>query len=263
MASVDYWRVCSFSDQDYYQLLSWQASQGQSKAGRFLQYSGKTLVDTPLFLGKAEQIDKNGEIRRHYLCQHSGSDSHRTYTMLRQHSYRALYATRIDIQRTIRHDPKLIPWRQLADTLTGKISLIQSETSTLYVGARTSDNFCRLYEKDGGFLRLEFETKGQWSQRFYAGPPDLNAVYAFLLARSPLPESIKSLFSLQKDDNEKFVKEQLEKDKHRKLQWLRSIMPAIEKMAFDHVMGPETIALIEAQYMAVLQWREYSEKLDK
>lgn len=260
MANVDYWRICSFSDQDYYLFSSWVSRFGAGKAHRFLQYQGTQRLDTPLFIGKGEQVSKYGDILRHYLCQHSGSDSHKTFSDALSRSTVSIYCTRLDIQRTIRHEWTQEEWRNIADGLPGKKSLVQSETSTIYVGTRTSDNFARLYQKPGGFVRLEFETKGLWSRRFFSKGIDINSVYAFLLTRCPLPEPVKALFSLRSDENDKYIKESLERDKERKLAWLQSILPAIDRMANDDDIGDRTCALLESSYSAILEARENREK---
>lgn len=261
MANVDYWRVCSFSDQDYYALSSWVSRLGQGKAHRFLQYVGTQRTEIPLFLGKAEQVIQYGDLRRHYLCQHSGSGSHQTFPEILRRGTVSIYCTRLDLQRTIRHEFTPEEYRALYDNLPGKKSIIQSDTTTIYIGVRTSDNFARLYQKPGGFLRLEFETKGAWSRRFFTQGIDINSVYAFLLTRSALPEPIKALFSLRSDENDRYVKETLTKEKERKLAWLQSILPAIDKMANDHDIGESTCALLEASYQSILQAKESRDSL--
>ena len=72
------------------------------------------------------------------------------------------YATRVDVQITI-PQPKISLEKIHKSLGKKKTTLISSEANqTLYVGARTSDVFTRLYEKplDKMYLRLEFEIKG-------------------------------------------------------------------------------------------------------
>lgn len=260
MANVDYWRVCTFADSDYVLLAAWISRFGLGKAARFLQYAGKQIRDTPMFLGKGEQVTKDGEILRHYLCQHSGSESHKTWPELLSRSTNSMYCTRLDLQRTIRDPLRAEDWRPLYDTLPGKKSIVESDTRTIYIGVRTSDSFARLYQKDGGFLRLEFETKGAWSRRFFQRGIDINSVYSFLLTRCALPEQIKALFSLRSDTNDEYAKEVLEHGNERKLAWLQTIAPAILKMGADQDIGEKACAIVEILYQTMLQAKEDRDK---
>ncbi|MEE9580795.1 MAG: hypothetical protein V3V74_05730, partial [Nitrosomonadaceae bacterium] len=142
-AALDFLRLATWDITEHPNLLSelLQGSDGQWTHSKWLQYHGwkwKTF-----FLGTGYQ-DK----RRHSIVNISGYVADRNYSSLLLLD--AYYATRIDIQITIPTNEHLyLPWiyENLSDREI-KCSMIQSEINdTLYIGARTSNVFTRLYEK--------------------------------------------------------------------------------------------------------------------
>lgn len=251
---IDYFRICSFSDGDYYQMGSFVRNRGHCTPARFLQYEGFRLSDSSLFYGIGGQVsaDDTGEIKRHYLIQASGMESHDLFLALPR--FGSAYATRIDLQNTLTWDAFD---EALADAIYAKLSrgksIIKSDTCTVYSGQRTSEVYWRLYQKSAGFVRLEAEIKGNRAKALYqhlmaGNHPD--GAFSGLLEQSVWPSLVKDKYAIETGDTWKYVRVEIDAIKARKLAWIKSIMPVVVQYANDHDIGEQVRAQIEIAYTA-------------
>lgn len=254
MTRCDYFRICSFADYDYYLMASFVRSRGHCTPARFLQYEGFRLDDASLFYGMGSQVrqDGSGEIKRHYLLQASGAESHDL--MLALPRFPTAYATRIDLQNTLIWDTFDADTAEAVYSQLPKAkSIIKSDRSTVYAGKRTSEVYWRLYQKEAGFIRLECEIKGNRAKalfRHIAAGNSLDGAYSGLLGKSVWPNDIKERFAVLTSDTWEYVRIELDAMKARKLSWIRNIMPVIVDFANDHDIGPQVKAQLEIAYMA-------------
>ncbi len=254
-SQIDYLRLASWGHQGYVEVMSMIMSvwPGDWQRGRWLQYSGWRKEQ--LFIGMGEQKRK-----RHSILQASGSFAHKLYLLMAD--FDGWYATRVDIQRTTKRPE----WVDLPETfeLLGKkgASLISSEQNdTLYIGARTSDLFTRLYEKlfEEMYIRLEFELKGNRAlmavQAMYAGE-DCDRIYDHYLDKSKLPKRYKELYkNLDHEATQAAMTKEISHNSLKKLKWLDSLDATIRLAIADHEIG-------EAAGNLVRGWSRYADHLD-
>ena len=154
-AHLDYIRLASWDDASYPYTLStiMEAWPGDWKQHHWLQYDG--WRKDGFFMGHGIQNDE-----RHHVLSASGNLAHRMQAgLVGQDGW---YATRVDVQVTIPKPSNVsLPKVQLKLGKKGCTLISSEENDTLYLGARTSELFTRLYEKplDKMYLRLEFELK--------------------------------------------------------------------------------------------------------
>ncbi len=168
MTTVDYLRIATWDFTTYTNLVAKIRSRYTVecwKPRRWLQYKGQQSEDAALFYGAGDQGD-----RKHFVISSSGHKSADffNYLMSLGLDWEKVYCTRIDLQQTIRH-PEGIQLRKVYKTCPRKTKTwMESDTDTLYIGARTSDVFTRLYQKlERRFLRLEHEFKGNRSRAIW------------------------------------------------------------------------------------------------
>lgn len=160
MTTVDYLRIASWDFTTYTNLVSKIRAHYVSEwtPRRWLQYKGQESEGAGIFYGAGDQGDK-----KHFVISSSGHKSAGFFNYLMDLGldWEKIYCTRIDLQQTIRH-PKGVKLRKVYKACPrGRKTWIESDTETMYVGARTSDVFTRLYQKlERRFLRLEHEFKG-------------------------------------------------------------------------------------------------------
>jgi hypothetical protein len=166
-AALDFLRLATWNTNEHTFLLAdiLSSQPGELEPGKWLQYHGWRRDS--FFIGTGQQ--KN---IRHSIINISGHLADSQFEQLLPID--TYYCTRIDLQITI-PKPAGVDLNVIYKGLKGseiKSSCIQSELNdTLYVGARTSDVFTRLYEKvlDQMYLRLEFEFKGKVARAIW-GP---------------------------------------------------------------------------------------------
>ena len=211
------------------------------KRGQFLQYKGDRYNN--IFHGQAEQRG-----RTHYLIQISGADADEHTMTLCESGMRF---TRVDVQITC-HRPNWYSARELADSLTHgawprqrrKIVLIENGgDDTVYIGSRKSDKYIRIYVKDADYIRFEVELKGERAraaaaQYRDAGENALGGILAHEVRILP-QTAIGDVFERACEQYKSLAVSvpYVEASKIRQMQWLASILPAIEKMANDHDYG--------------------------
>lgn len=245
-AALDFLRLATWDITEHTNLLSDILKDGAGKweHSKWLQYHGWKREQ--FFLGTGYQ-----KKRRHSIVNISGFMADRNYIGLT--TYGSYYATRVDIQVTIPSDEHLnLPW--IYDQLRGqeiKCSIIQSELNdTLYVGARTSDVFTRLYEKplDKLHLRLEFEFKGKVAKgiwRALQGKSTVDEIFQHYLAKSKLPDWVKKYYFEVEDGQTAFaIRQEIAKTDRHKLEWLQSIDASVCQALYNHNIGDEVAMLV-------------------
>ncbi|MCK5612781.1 hypothetical protein KAR91_63500 [Candidatus Pacearchaeota archaeon] len=247
----------SRADLDFLRLATWDITEhtniladfltegaGEWEHSKWLQYHG--WKRETVFLGTGYQ-----KKRRHSVINISGYAADRNYRSLLE--YDGYYATRIDLQITI-EKPELIylpkVYRQLRKQEI-KTSLISSEKNdTLYVGARTSDVFTRLYEKplEKMYLRLEFEFKGKVARaiwRALQGKSTVDEIFQHYLEKSKLPPYVKVLYFEVQDGATAFAtRQEIAKSDAQRLEWLQSIDAAVRQALYNHNIGDQVQALV-------------------
>jgi hypothetical protein len=232
-----------------------QTMDGGFEHAKWLQYKG--WKKDGIFIGHGEQKGK-----LHGIVNISGYKSDTHYANLLD--CETFYCTRLDVQITIPqpHDVLLPEIYERIRDFT-KASLIQSdENDTLYLGARTSEIFTRLYEKvlDKKYLRLEFEIKGGRSRsawRALRNGATTDEIFSYYLQKSALPVDIIRLFEFSGDgETEHAMREEIRKDDENTLKWLQSIDGAVMKALSNHTIG-EQVEIILAG------WCAYAGNLDR
>ena len=227
---------------------------GGWEQSKWLQYHG--WKNEVLFTGTGEQNKK-----RHSIINMSGYRADDHYNALLELD--AHYCTRLDVQVTIRQ-PENVHLDEVYARIKNhvKSSLIQSdENDTLYIGARASDIFTRLYEKilDAKYLRLEFEIKGKRSRaawRALQAGSSADEIFAYYLKRVKLPSDIKELYKLAEDgETEHAMNMEIEKDDQKTLEWLQSIDGAMRKALANHNIGENVKILVDG-------WAGFASNLD-
>ncbi len=217
---------------------------GEWEPGKWLQYHGWRKDSH--FIGTGEQNHK-----RHSIINVSGYKADAKYkSFLKFETY---YATRIDIQITIRKPSDIdlsTIYKQWSNDKT-KISLIQSEQNdTLYIGQRTSPVFIRLYEKplDSMYLRLEFEFKGRVARgiwRALQSKSHIDEIFQHYLYKSHLPDPIKVLYSIVRNGDTKFaIRKEIMKTDRAKLDWLRTIDSSVRQALYNDNIGLDVRELV-------------------
>jgi hypothetical protein len=232
-------------------MLAWP---GEWEHGRWLQYRGWRKGQ--FFIGLGEQQKK-----RHGIMQASGSRAH---TMLPGFlECPEWYCTRIDVQITV-PCPTWVSLGKLHKKLgrNGTSLITGPENDTLYLGARTSELFTRIYEKilDEKYLRLEFELKGRraisaW-KAMLAGE-NCDRIYKFYLDKCKLPRKYIELFDLCDDGvTNHAMTVQRVAEAEKTLKWLESLDSAVLKAIGNHEIGDRVKVLVRS-------WSHYSDEIDK
>lgn len=215
------------------------------KKSKVMQYEGWTNGE--IFHGRAYQAGKE-----HYMIRASGSGSDELCREIIDFPERSnadlFYCTRIDLQRTIPSPSEWKP-REIYDWIveqkSGTSSVIESETgSTVYVGARASDRFTRMYEKNYEklYVRLEIELKGEYSRFTWAkiladGMTILPEMYTAHLQRINVPQWVKVCWQPMPDTDMDIREHERLHNEGKQLKWLQSLMPTFRKMANSHEIG--------------------------
>ncbi|MCK5617581.1 hypothetical protein KAR91_87765 [Candidatus Pacearchaeota archaeon] len=254
-SQIDYLRLASWGHEPYVQVMASLMSiwPGDWQRGKWLQYAGWRKEQ--FFIGMGEQHKK-----RHAIMQASGTLSQKIFGAVSD--YEGWYCTRIDLQRTVKRPD----WVELSNLykLLGKkgVSLISSEENdTLYLGARTSDLFTRLYEKlfEEMYIRLEFELKGSRAlmalQALYDGE-DCDRIYEYYLDRCRLPKRYIEIFSnCDHEATQLAMTAERSHSNEKKLKWLTSLDSSFRLAIADHEIG-ETVRNL------VRSWSQFADEID-
>lgn len=255
-SKLDFLRLATWETPEHNFLTSHllQNIEGQWEQSKWLQYKG--WKNKTIFVGLGEQ---NGE--RHGIVNVSGYFSDTAYVNLLE--WPTYYCTRMDVQITVKQ-PECVHLDEVYARVKNhtKASLIQSdENDTLYLGARESAIFTRLYEKilDTKYLRLEFELKGGRARAAWrairAGATSDN-VFSHYLKSVKLPSDIKNLFDLAEDGETDYaMTAEILKDDQKTLAWLQSIDGAFMKALGNHNIGEEVHHILQG-------WVSYAGNLD-
>lgn len=246
MADLDFLRLATWDITEHTNILADFLTEGAGEweHSKWLQYHGWRRES--VFLGTGYQKKK-----RHSIINISGYSADRNYRSLLE--YDGYYCTRVDLQITI---PELedIPLPDVYQYLKKqeiKSSIIQSEKNdTLYVGARTSDVFTRLYEKplERMYLRLEFEFKGKVARaiwRALQAKSTVDEIFQHYLDKSALPPYVKvHFFEVQDGETAFATRQEIAKTDAQKLEWLQSIDASVRQSLYNHNIGNEVQALV-------------------
>lgn len=131
------------------------------------------------------------------------------------------------------------------------VTLIRSDTSTLYYGSRNSDLFWRAYDKqdeDGKwYIRWEFECKGRMAEHHLAqiAKGECNAGQVFLALAGDTHEDFDQFTAIYKaccrgEHAPKFVRT----TERSTMDWLEGLTPTVERMLTSHQHGNRMRALL-------------------
>lgn len=248
-AHIDYVRLGTWDAGDYSKIAKKINEHLITNPGHWLQYHGRRARDGSAFHGTGEQGRKI-----HHICHISGESSQDWAKHLKNAiSGDTLYCTRIDVQTTIERPKNYDPlgFYELSKRKARSI-ILNPETSTVYLGARSSDLFMRLYEKlinEKLYLRLEFELKGAYSRNWWAHwqtDQDLiDLLFVSCVNRIGLPQPYKSWFNPADDKTDILNSDKLAADLARKLNYLRNTETALVRYLYDHSTQEHVISLVE------------------
>lgn len=249
-AYFDYLRLATWDTSSYAHVLAKLYSNETFKPHKWLQYRGKQSEDGRIFHGLGSQ-GKGALERRHAVIQFSGAAAHewrRTAC-----TWDDFYCTRLDVQVTIEEPPE-----HDAELLYGKLHrkakqiIKQPGAATVYLGARRSPLFTRIYEKfvDGKrYLRCEFELKQAYARRawdsYKAGDTSTAEIFATLHERAKIPSPWDEWFRIGADTYFELLQGQEAQDLHNKLIWLKDTETALERAFYAHETRGAVAAMIE------------------
>lgn len=252
---IDYFRIGTHNPLAYYKIVAAiERKWSQWRPHKWMQYKGRQNADK-IFHGMGDQ---NG--RAHCVISASGSFAHTFYLWFKRRPrdlQSAFYATRIDLQRTQAQPAKEYRIRA-HKMLRGKKSLIQSDTgTTLYIGARTSDTFWRLYDKTERALRCEVELKGDMAKRVgmaLASDESIGSIWNRIISRSRVPKVYVDYFRSDKEPAE-LPDLKVVEDLAAKVAWLSTLDSLVYKLLNDDDVGERTTTIIA-------RWAGYAGLLD-
>lgn len=249
-AYLDYLRLATWDTVAYTDALARLYSNDTFKPHKWLQYRGKRSDDGQIFHGLGSQ-GKGDLARRHAVIQFSGASAHQWRREACK--WDNFYCTRIDVQVTIEE-----PEEHDAESLYGKVNrkskriIKQPGASTVYLGARTSPMFTRIYEKHVNgerFLRCEFELKQTYARKaweaYKSGDTSTAEMFATLHERAKIPAPWGEWFRIGADVHFELLQGQEEQDLHNKLIWLKDTETALERALNQHSTKGAVAAMIE------------------
>lgn len=248
-ARIDYIRLGTWDASDYSKVALKINEHLITRPGHWLQYHGRRSQDGSAFHGTGNQGG-----RTHHICHISGDAA----VDWAKHLKNAipgdtLYCTRLDVQTTIErpldYDP--LEFYHLSKRKARSI-ILNPDTSTVYLGDRSSDLFMRLYEKiilEKLYLRLEFELKGAYSRNFWSNwrtEMDLvDLLFVSCVNRIKLPQPYKTWFNPADDRTDILNAEKLKASLEKKLTYLRNTETALVRYLYDHATQEHIISFIE------------------
>jgi hypothetical protein len=242
---IDYLRLATWDLQTYTNLATIINEHHVTKPAHWLQYHGRRSDDGGVFHGQGIQ----GE-RRHYITHSSGEQSDKWAGYFLDKKLDA-YCTRIDIQVTIK-EPKNHNGRALYEEVHRHTkSIVQSPgVTTVYIGARASQLFIRVYEKvlDQRYLRCEFELKQDYARNAWdhLGAEKINLVDLFnsCLQRSGIIEPWLTWFAVNSDRTDALSAEKLAADLQNQLLYIKNTEIALERLLDLHATQQAVYGLI-------------------
>lgn len=230
---------------------------------RRLQYTGQEA--NGLFLGTARQREHREDdfMREHTMFQASGEIADLAFQHLDQKDIRC---TRLDLQATIPL-PAGYNARLLYDILTDdqaewggrarNVQLVESgdRLDTVYIGARSSDLWIRIYVKADGkgvpaYLRFEVEYKGQKADAVRGAILDVKrtvrSVLAFELRRLPSAQDwpLMSFWGMLGAPGGRITPETVESENSTITWLLRQVEPAVLRLLHGHEHGDRMSAIL-------------------
>lgn len=253
---IDYIRLATYDYKQYLQLIAKLRLRHQGwRPFKWLQYQGQK-ADDGTFYGAGVQGS-----RTHAIINGSGQTAQDVWIWFNnfpEATKQAFYCTRIDLQQT-RVKPKGFDAQKSYKRLRGKKGLILSDSGhTLYIGARTSDTFWRIYDKTETHLRVEIELKGKLAKRTFAAlrnDETISGIWNTHLLRSKCPKMLVDAYR-DAGDIAELPEEDETEDLQRKLDWMKTLDALAYKLANDHDIGEDAHELFN-------RWAEYGQKVDK
>lgn len=246
---IDYLRLGTWDSSDYSKIATKFEDHFITRPGHWLQYHGRRSRDGSAFHGTGNQGG-----RSHHICHISGDTAEEWANHLKLAvPGDGVYCTRLDVQTTIERPKEYdsLVFYELSKRVARSI-VMNPETSTVYIGARNSDLFMRLYEKlihEFMYLRLEFELKGAYSRNWWSHWNNEEKMVDWLfiscLNRMRIPEPYKSWFNPDDDRTDVLDSQKLEADLLQKLNYLRNTESALVRYISDHATREHTISLVE------------------
>ncbi len=246
---IDYLRLGTWDAATYCTIAEKINNHFITKPGHWLQYHGRRGQDGSAFHGTGNQGRKI-----HHVCHISGETSQEWAKHLKTSiPGDALYCTRVDVQMTLKrpkdYDP--LAFYELSKRKARSI-ILNPETSTVYLGARNSDLFMRMYEKivdEEMFLRLEFELKGAYSRNWWdhwrTEPEMIDLLFLSCVNRIGLPEPYVTWFNPDADKTDILNAAKLEASLAQRLTYLQNTESAMVKYLYDHSTRDYVISFVE------------------
>ena len=246
---IDYLRLGTWDSSAYCAISKKINEHFITRPGHWLQYHGRRGQDGSVFHGTGNQAG-----RVHHICHISGDTSADWANHLKSAiPGDTLYCTRIDVQTTILCPEKYdsLEFYELSKRKSRSI-ILNPETSTVYLGARNSDMFMRMYEKiilDKLYLRLEFELKGAYSRNWWkhwrCEPELIDLLFTSCINRIGLPEPYRTWFNPSGDKTDILNADQLKANLEQRLTYLRNTETALVRYLYDHATREYVIYLAE------------------
>lgn len=248
-AHIDYLRLGTWDAGDYSKIAKKVNEHFITKPGHWLQYHGRRSVSGSAFHGTGHQGRKV-----HHICHISGDTAEEWAKHLKSVvSGDYVYCTRLDVQTTILRPENYEPLTFYEQSKRVARSIVMNpETSTVYIGARSSDLFMRLYEKiilETMYLRMEFELKGAYSRNWWSHwrsePELIGELFISCVNRIRIPEPYRSWFNPDDDKTDILNAEKIESDLAQKLIYLRNTETALVRYIYEHGTREHTVRLVE------------------
>jgi hypothetical protein len=242
---IDYLRLATWDLKTYTSIAAIINEHHLTKPAHWLQYHGRRSDDGGVFHGQGVQGHRN-----HYITHSSGqqSDTWASYFLDKKLD---AYCTRIDIQATI-EEPDEHCGRKLYELVHRKTkSIVQSPgITTVYIGARASQLFIRVYEKviEQRYLRCEFELKQDYARNAWdalgAGAVTKEDLFSSCLARSGIIEPWLTWFKVNSDCRDALSAEKLAADLQNQLLYIKNTEIALERLLYSHPTQQAVYGLI-------------------
>lgn len=260
--SIDYLSLTTYSHFDFLSVANQLEREydGGLVQARRMQYNGlEYKTDSGSFFMGIGMINE----REHHMIQASGMLSHRVAEICHEWGFSTMSkpdqwsCKRIDIQLTIRHENldahelrKRIRGAEWPKGIARKLTVISSETDTLYIGSRSSAVMFRIYQKDDEHVRLELEMKKdvakrcwEWFIRECKDSESMNRtavdILSFEVRNIPNVEYLRKYRKALASKNRIDVStgERAKGDDSKKYKWFVSLIPTLERMANDSDYG--------------------------
>lgn len=242
---IDYLRLATWDLRTYTNFAAIINEHYLTKPAHWLQYHGRRSDDGGVFHGQGTQ-----GMRSHYITHSSGEQSD-TWARYFLDKKLDAYCTRLDIQVTIA-EPKEHDGRELYEKVHRHTkSIVQSPgVTTVYIGARASQLFIRVYEKviDKRYLRCEFELKQDYARNAWSHlvlqKVSIDDLFNSCLKRSGLMDPWRTWFEVNSDRSDALSGEKLAADLQNQLLYIRNTEIALERLLHLHSTQQAVYGLI-------------------